>query len=299
MGRSSSSSSDSSSSSSSSSSASSGGDGGRRGREAAEREAARAAVLTRKRQWNTVGSDDESDDGKDGARDRKRAKKEKKKAKKREKKEKKKAKKKDKKKDKKKKKKSKKKDKKPTLGACDQDRFGKYGVVRESDYFRKTQEFEAWCAEVKGIPAFTGTKRDLMELFLEYAEDYNTATMPHQKYYDFEKWELAEYERKKRGETSKKRGKVRAVFDDEAAVAAERRAANDARDAANDEKDLRVTAKRLGGTEAVEGMRLQETLRQEQQHAHKRGDLATVRRLDRELRPIEAPKQSGPPPAFS
>jgi len=297
MGRSSSSSSDSSSSSSSSSSASSGGDGGRRGREAAEREAARAAVLTRKRQWNTVGSDDESDDGKDGARDRKRAKKEKKKAKKKEKKEKKKAKKKDKKKDKKKKK-SKKKDKKPTLGACDQDRFGKYGIVRESDYFRKTQEFEAWCAEVKGIPAFTGTKRDLMELFLEYAEDYNTATMPHQKYYDFEKWELAEYERKKRGETSKKRGKVRAVFDDEAAVAAERRAANDARDAAADERDLRAAAARLGG-DAVEGLRRQEQLRQEQQLAHKRGDLATVRRIDRELRPIEAPKQSGPPPAFS
>ena len=31
-----------------------------------------------------------------------------------------------------------------------------------------------------------------MEVFSEYAEDYNTATMVHEKYYDLEKWEVEE-----------------------------------------------------------------------------------------------------------
>ena len=30
------------------------------------------------------------------------------------------------------------------------------------------------------------------ELFKEYAEDYNTSTLPHEKYYDMEKWAKAE-----------------------------------------------------------------------------------------------------------
>ena len=37
-----------------------------------------------------------------------------------------------------------------------------------------------------------------MEYFKEYAEDYNTATMPHIKYYDYNKLEMEEYARKKR-----------------------------------------------------------------------------------------------------
>merc|ERR1712161_137040 len=32
-----------------------------------------------------------------------------------------------------------------------------------------------------------------MEYFKEFCEDYNTATMPHEKYYDYDKWEMEEY----------------------------------------------------------------------------------------------------------
>ena len=29
-------------------------------------------------------------------------------------------------------------------------------------------------------------------------EDYNTATMPHRKYYEYEKWEVEDYEKRQR-----------------------------------------------------------------------------------------------------
>lgn len=34
------------------------------------------------------------------------------------------------------------------------------------------------------------------QYFREYMEDYNTATMPHEKYIHLEKWEMAEFNRK-------------------------------------------------------------------------------------------------------
>ena len=272
-----------------------------------EREAAREAVLARKRQWETVGGSDDDEAAapsgaaaRDASPSRKRARKDEKKKKKKDAKKKKKDKKKAKKKDKKKDKKKKKKKKKTAAnaGACDQDRWGKYGIVRESDYFRKTREFEAWCGEIKKIPAFTGSKRDLMELFLEYAEDYNTATLPHEKFYDLDAWEMAEMERKRRGEASKKRGAVQSVFDDEALVAAEQKRARDARDAEAEAADTRATASRMSADTRKEFQRL-EVLKQEQQAAYKRGDLETVRRLDRQLKPVAEARASGPPPPFS
>ena len=33
--------------------------------------------------------------------------------------------------------------------------------------------------------------------FKEYAEDFNTATLPHEKYYNYDKWEMEEYQRQK------------------------------------------------------------------------------------------------------
>ena len=37
-----------------------------------------------------------------------------------------------------------------------------------------------------------------MQHFKQFMEDYNTATMPHVKFYYYERWEMAEYERKAR-----------------------------------------------------------------------------------------------------
>ena len=41
-----------------------------------------------------------------------------------------------------------------------------------------------------------------MEYFKCFVEDYNTATMPHKKYYDYNKWEMKEYQRKQKSKTS-------------------------------------------------------------------------------------------------
>ena len=52
--------------------------------------------------------------------------------------------------------------------------------------------------KIKGIPSFKGPKHKLMKYFKEYANDYNTATLPHMKYYNYDKCEMDEYARKKR-----------------------------------------------------------------------------------------------------
>ncbi len=56
-----------------------------------------------------------------------------------------------------------------------QQEFGKYGILRESDFFKKQQEFEAWMVEQKKIlDAGLLGKTEIKELFREYMEDFNT-----------------------------------------------------------------------------------------------------------------------------
>jgi hypothetical protein len=47
--------------------------------------------------------------------------------------------------------------------------------------FTKEAEFQAWLIEVKGenIEILNNNKRK--EMFVDFMEDYNTATMPHEK----------------------------------------------------------------------------------------------------------------------
>ena len=145
--------------------------------EETERERQRAEVRSRSRMWQVVDSDGEGadepgassrqrEDDDDDSRREKKDKKEKKA-----------------KKEKKGKKEKKKKRKKESSssssddddddsggggatsrpGAVNQDLWGKYGIIREADYFRKQREFTAWMDEVKHIPAMTGSKQESME----------------------------------------------------------------------------------------------------------------------------------------
>ncbi|EEC45092.1 predicted protein [Phaeodactylum tricornutum CCAP 1055/1] len=68
--------------------------------------------------------------------------------------------------------------------------FGKYGLLKPSDLHKMKRSFDVWMAEVQGIPAFNGPKWELQQYFATYVEDYNTATLPHKKYYDYDKWEI-------------------------------------------------------------------------------------------------------------
>ena len=67
--------------------------------------------------------------------------------------------------------------------------WGAHGILQSSDVYSKAQEFHAWCIEVKHASRDSLSKREEKELFAEYAEDYNTSTLPHEKYYDLDKWE--------------------------------------------------------------------------------------------------------------
>merc|ERR1711957_1114281 len=117
---------------------------------------------------------------------------------------KKKTKKKDKKKDKKKKdkkgkkgkdKKSKKADKKGAKKKnkanrdCVSTQFGKFGVIKPEDFYNKKPEFLCWAIEVRKENTDVMCQMDMKNLFKEYIEDYNTATMPTKKYYNLQTWD--------------------------------------------------------------------------------------------------------------
>lgn len=72
-----------------------------------------------------------------------------------------------------KKRKKKKKKKVKNSGAIDQDRYGKYGIIRECDFHSKSASFDAWLRDIKKISEFNGPRREAMEYFKEYMEVSN------------------------------------------------------------------------------------------------------------------------------
>ncbi|KAK2958436.1 hypothetical protein BLNAU_6470 [Blattamonas nauphoetae] len=76
-----------------------------------------------------------------------------------------------------------------------QYKYGSHGIINEGDMFDKKEEFRTWMWEIKnqdmsGIPNWKQK-----ELFREFCEDFNTSTLPHEKYYDLGKWEREEAEK--------------------------------------------------------------------------------------------------------
>ena len=174
--------------------------------------------------------------------------------------------------------------------------FGKYGVVNPSDLHSNAQvksSFGRWLSEIKGMPDFNGPKHELMEFFKEYAEDYNTATLPHMKYYNYDKWEMEEYARKKR-----KAEEAAAAKGDGVGGGAGNVALDEIRH--REEMAARAKQRRLEELKIVqygmtaekrEEMKHQARLRHEMAVAHKRGDEETRKRLQRRLEPEEIAKR--------
>jgi len=170
-------------------------------------------------------------------------------------------------------------------GANSKGYFGKFGVINLSDFHSNTavkHSFERWLAEVKGIASFSGPKYELHDYFKDYAEDYNTATLPHKKYYNYEKWEMEEYARKKR--------------EAQEAAAGKEGGADVALDELRHREEMAERAKRkkreeqqllLAGmtAEKREEMKNQARLRHEMNVAYKTGDDETRKRLERRLAP--------------
>jgi len=169
------------------------------------------------------------------------------------------------------------------------------------DFFNKQREFEAYMEEVKGMPGILSeSKRDIMQHFKSFIEDFNTATMPHDKYYNFERWEMQEYQRKQAREMQKQQQEQeedviggssssssgRMLNDEEQ----HRREMRQIEEHAKQQQFLQLKAKMSSNSSVQEDMRRQAQLNTELQIAFKRGDKATVKRLERLLAPEEVKK---------
>lgn len=120
-----------------------------------------------------------------------------------------------------------------------------------------------WMEQIKGIsgriPSHEETK-----LWEEYREDFNTATLPHKKYYDYDKWELQEYEKNKNtGQSIEEESRL------------ERQ-----RTKAEAEKALLLATMNSG---KIQDMRRQAELRTQMQAAFKMGDMETYQKLKDKL----------------
>ncbi|KAI0774880.1 hypothetical protein BD413DRAFT_537342 [Trametes elegans] len=89
----------------------------------------------------------------------------------------------------KKKSKKHKKDKKKHKSGAVSHQWGKYGLINESDMYNKEQEFRAWLVEERKINPETTSKEQTKKEFARFVEDYNTATLPHEKFYHMEEYE--------------------------------------------------------------------------------------------------------------
>ncbi|KAF5315471.1 hypothetical protein D9619_007029 [Psilocybe cf. subviscida] len=67
--------------------------------------------------------------------------------------------------------------------------WGKYGIISDIDIFTKNQEFYTWLVEERKINPETVSKETEKKEFSRFVEDYNTATLPHEKYYNMDAYE--------------------------------------------------------------------------------------------------------------
>lgn len=181
-----------------------------------------------------------------------------------------------------KRKKDKKKKKSKSRSSEDKDdgapSFGKYGILKPSDYQRKQRSFTIWLEEVKGIMSFNGPKWELQNYFKEYAEDFNTATLPHVKYYDYDKWEMEEYQKNK-SESAAASNKSSAQRDE---VLHAQRLQEQATRKRQEEMEL---VRNMMSKEKRDEMKRKAELQAEMAHAFKRGDQETYLRLKSRLEP--------------
>jgi hypothetical protein len=127
--------------------------------------------------------------------------------------------------------------------------------------------------------------QQVREYFKAFIEDYNTATMPHDKYYHYAEWEMAEY-RRKQEKGARKSTEVQSEFNvnDEAE---RRREIKNFRAKAEQKEFSDLLGKMAGNTDRRADMRRQDMLKVELQLAYKQGDHTNVRRLEKILAPDE------------
>ena len=84
-----------------------------------------------------------------------------------------------------------------------------FRFINESDFYSKREEFRAWLHDIKSIEMETLPIYKQKEFFREYRDDYNTATLPNEKYYNMAAWEA---EQLRKGENISTAGDPMADF---------------------------------------------------------------------------------------
>ena len=158
--------------------------------------------------------------------------------------------------------------------------YGAYGVIRETDYYTKRPEFTLWALEIKKADVETMSRFEEKELFKSFMEDYNTATLPHRKYYNLESYETEE---RRKGSGSGRAGGERMVFDDES----ERKKEVLAQRQRDHAERLRAAYEELQTTDKAQAMREQEILRAKMALAYRTGDQKEAARIAERLKPDE------------
>jgi hypothetical protein len=159
--------------------------------------------------------------------------------------------------------------------------FGQYGIIKASDMTKMQRSFDVWLSEVHGVhlSASNIPRYELQQYFDTYREDYNTATLPHIKYYNYDKWELEEHEKQKR-EVEQLGQNSNAIINDERnhAIELQRIAKR------KDEAALQFVAATMNTTKVKE-MQHQKQLQTQMQMAFKMGDHETYRKIKEKLQP--------------
>ncbi|KAI0314579.1 hypothetical protein OF83DRAFT_437027 [Amylostereum chailletii] len=82
-----------------------------------------------------------------------------------------------------------KKERKKKKSAAVGSQWGKYGIITESDMYTKEPEFRAWLVEEQMLNPENMSKDQTRKEFAKFMEDFNTATLSHEKFYHMESYE--------------------------------------------------------------------------------------------------------------
>ena len=237
--------------------------------------------------YSSSSSDEDSEERR--RREKKEKKERKRKREKKEKKERKRKEKKERKKEKKEKKEKKSKKSKHESASCNST-WGKHGIIKDGDFYDKQEEFPAWLTEVKGVQQEACGQREMKEHFSTFCEDYNTSTLPGDKYYNLRAWYVKDQARRaseqqqqqqRRGDDDEG-GFERTSFDDEG----ERQRDLQRQRTARADATARVMASAMrSGEGLVADMKEQEASKQAMRAAYQTGHVDKARDMAEKLDP--------------
>ena len=165
-----------------------------------------------------------------------------------------------------------------------EEAFGRFGLVRGEDLWSKQPEFNSWLQEVKHRNPESLPKWEEKELFKEFAEEHNTASFPHEKYYNLDKWHA-----KEAAEAARSGGTVEAAVDFSKMEEDRRRELEAERGRSKDAAQAKLLEHmRLMGK--LDGLREQQALQTQLHLAGQLGDWEKVKELQQTLKPDDPRK---------